>query len=93
MSYSAAKHQRFSERMQQWMKTFQAQRDELARIDEIYTNETASGGDAAFTDTDIATEQEHIDGIVMMRALKDFVENSAVATADRTQSISPFTQE
>ena len=92
MAYSATKHQRFSERMELWFRTFQAQRDELLQIDEIYTNETASGTDADFTDTTIATEQEHIDGIVFMRALKDFVENGVVPQLDRTGKITAFTQ-
>lgn len=92
MAYSASKHEVFSKRMEHWMNTYQSLRDELAKIDEIYTNETSSGGDAAFTDTDVATEQEHIDGIVFMRALVDFTEGNAVSTLDRRPNITAFTQ-
>ncbi len=62
-------------------------------MDEIYTNETASGVDAAFVDMDIATAQEHVDGIVFMRDLVDFIEGNAVATLDRRSNISAFTQQ
>jgi hypothetical protein len=92
MAYSAPKHDVFSERMKNWMNSFQNLRDELARMDEIYTNETASGADAAFVTTDNASKQEHIDGIVLMRALVDFTEGSAVATLDRRSNITAFTQ-
>ena len=93
MAYDTTKHQRFSERVQQWFMTYQALRDEMARIDEIYTNETSSGSDAAFVTTDIATKHEHIDGIVFMRALDDFTDGSAaVSQTDRRANITPFTQ-
>ena len=92
MAYSAAKHAVFSDRMKNWMNSFQNLRDELARLDEIYTNETSSGSDESFIDTSNATKQEHIDGIVMMRALVDFSEGNAVATSDRRSNISAFTQ-
>ena len=92
MAYSAAKHQIFSQRSEQWMRTFQTLRDELAKLDELYVNETASGAHADFTDTAIATKQEHIDAINMMRALVDFTEGNAVATLDRVSNITAFVQ-
>lgn len=92
MAYSTTKHAVFSDRMKNWMNSFQNLRDELARMDEIYTNETSSGADAAFLDTDNATKQEHVDGVVMMRAMVDFTEGEAVATLDRRSNITAFTQ-
>jgi len=93
MAYSADKHAVFSGRMRNWFLAFQGLRDELLRLDEIYVNETASGEAAEFVDTDIATKQEHVDGIVFLRAIKDFTEGTAVATLDRRSNISAFTQQ
>ena len=92
MAYTANKHDVFSRRMENWMKTVQALRDEIAKLDEIYVNETASGADDAYTDTAIATEAEHTDAIVFGRAFVDFIENGAVSTLDRTSNITAFTQ-
>lgn len=92
MAYSANKHDVFSGRMKNWFNSLQNLRDELGRLDEIYTHEAASGDDDAFTDTDIATKAEHVAGIVFMRALVDFVENGVVSQADRTSNITPFAQ-
>ncbi len=93
MAYSAPKHRVFSQRMKAWFEALQNLRDEAVRLDEIYTNETASGSDAAFQATNVATKQEHIDGIVFLRAFKDFIENGAVSRADRVPNITPFTQQ
>ena len=93
MAYSADKHQVFSQRMEHFFKTFQVLRDEMTKLDEIYTNETASGADADFDDTLIATKQEHIDGIVFMRALADFCDGTAeVSQTDRRSNITAFVQ-
>lgn len=92
MAYDSNKHAIFSDRMKAWFDSFQNLRDELIRLDEIYINETTSGADVAFVDTGNATKQEHIDGIVLMRAMKDFVEGGAVATLDRTSNVTAFTQ-
>ena len=92
MAYSLEKHSVFSDRMKNWMNSFQNLRDELARMDEIYINETVSGADADFVDTSNATKKEHIAGIVFMRDLVDFTEGNAVSTLDRRSNISAFTQ-
>lgn len=92
MAYSQAKHNVFTDRVQDWMGSFQNLRDEASRIDEIYTNETSSGADAAFVTTSNATKQEHIDAIVFMRAFVDFTEGGVVSTLDRRSNITAFTQ-
>ncbi len=92
MAYSAEKHAVFSDRMKNWMNSFQNLRDELARLEEIYTNETTSGDDVDFVDTANASKQEHIDGIVFMQGLVDFVEGGVVPTLDRRSNITAFTQ-
>ncbi|KKN09809.1 hypothetical protein LCGC14_1042820 [marine sediment metagenome] len=79
------KHAVFSDRMKNWFNAFQGARDELARLDEIYTNETVSGAHADFVDTPNASKQEHIDGIVFMRGLVDFVKGGVVPTLDRRE--------
>ncbi|KKN09817.1 hypothetical protein LCGC14_1042900 [marine sediment metagenome] len=92
MAYSAEKHAVFSDREKNWFNQFQNLRDEAGRLDEIYTNETTSGADADFVDTPNASKQEHIDGIVFMRRLVDFVEGGVVPTLDRRSNITAFTQ-
>ena len=90
MAYSASDHQKFTVRMQKFMQNMNALRAEGKAIEEIYVNETGSGGDVDFIDTEIATKQEHIDGIVYIMAVEAFNENMAVATLDRTQQMTPF---
>lgn len=90
MSYDANKHQLFSDRCKNLATAYQNLREEAAKLDAIYVNETASGADAAFVDTGNATKAEHQDLITTMRAYKDFFENVQVSAADRTQHITPF---
>ncbi len=92
MAYSAPKHDVFSDRMKAFFGSIQNLLEEGERIDQIYLNETASGADADFTDTDNATEAEHVAGIVFFRAYRDFIVGNAVATLDRRPNISPFIQ-
>ncbi len=92
MVYAANKHNVFSDRMMNWFKTFQSLRDELERLDEIYIHETAYGADSAFDDTTNATKQEHIDGVVFLLALRDFVEGGVVPQIDRRPNITVFIQ-
>ena len=92
MAYTAGDHERFSRRMQRFMLRLQSLRDEAAKLVEIYSNETSYGAHAEFVSNDIATKQEHIDGIVLMQALALFVENGTAPQLDRTQTITPFTQ-
>jgi len=92
MAYSANDHQRFSVRMQKFMMNMNALRNEANALNEIYVNETSSGADAEFVATDIATKQEHIDGILYALSFTAFNENDTVATVDRTQWMTPFLQ-
>lgn len=71
MSYNAAKHEVFSQRVQNAMVILHdVINREMETLDDIYNNETASGTDAAFTDTDIATEAEHVEAITAIRAFQ-----------------------
>lgn len=92
MAYTAANHEAFVERVQKQMVTFQGLLEETETIDQIYINETASGGDPDFVDHSIATSAEVIDTVVFMRAYRDFITGNAVATLDRRPNISPFLQ-
>ena len=86
MSYNAAKHAVFSERMRRAMVALSDTLDrEMELIDDIYTSEATSGSHADYTDTDIATEAEHTAGIVAIRALQTTYD------AQRT-NITPFLQ-
>lgn len=65
-------------------------RDECEALDAIYTNETSSGSDPSFTDTSLATKDEHIDVILLARDIDKFFTNQAVSTLDRVQWLTPF---
>ncbi len=90
MAYDANKHQIFSDRVQNLARTIQSAREEALLLDAIYINETASGSDPAYIDNDNATAAEHTDMVLLMRSLKAFLENEAVATADRQQWLTAF---
>jgi len=92
MSYTADDHDKFSRRLQRLMLRFQACRDEAAKLQEIYTNEALSGSAEEFVGNAIASEQEHIDGILYLSSFAAFNENDAVSQVDRTQWITPFVQ-
>ena len=83
--YDPAKHAVYSARTQRLMLAMRGVRDEIIRLKEIYTNETASGSHDDFTDTDIATEQEHVDAINAMIAFEAFY-------ASQSTNITPFLQ-
>ena len=71
MSYSAAKHAVFSNRVKASMVALHDSINrEMEVLDDIYTDVTVSGTHADFTDTDNATKQEHVDAIVAMRAFQ-----------------------
>lgn len=93
MAYTAAKHEVFSRRYRNFMSSLQGLREEAARLLAIYTNEAVSGAVETFTDTDIATKNEHINVMICCGDLKKFWENAAVGTLDRQVWITPFTQE
>lgn len=92
MAFSASKMATFSRRCQNLMLALQSIRDEGARLDAIYTNETASGTDGSWDDTEIATASEHVDVITLVRDLDDFLTNQSVSAADRQATITPFIQ-
>ena len=71
MAYDANKHAVFSDRVKAAMVAcHDVINREMETLDDIYINETGSGSDAAFADTDNATEAEHVDAIVAMRAMQ-----------------------
>jgi hypothetical protein len=92
MSFDADNMTMFSRRMQNLFLRIQAVRDEAAKLVEIYVNETTSGADSEFTDTPIASKQEHIDGVTYLLDVAKFHDNEAVTTTDRTQLLTPFLQ-
>lgn len=92
MAFNARNMVNFSLRMKNWVDNFNAQFHELEDIDRIYIDETASGSDPEFVDTENGTKQEHIDMIVFMRAMKDFRDGGVVSTLDRRSNLTPFLQ-
>lgn len=96
MAYDANKHAAFSDRCRDWVRNMKQAYVEAGDLDDIYINESSSGGDAAFTDTDNATEAEHVDAIILMRRLRDCLamdgQSSAIASEDQTARITPWLQ-
>jgi len=92
MAFTTQNMDVFSKRVQNYMLALQNLREEGERLYHIYVNEAQSGDDPEFTDTPIATKQEHIDAMTMMVDVKKFVENQDVITTDRQQWITPFIQ-
>ncbi len=69
--YNAQLHAVFSDRIKAAMvSVHDTINREMETLDDIYVNEAESGGHADFTDTDNATEAEHIDAIVTIRAFQ-----------------------
>lgn len=92
MAYTAADHQVFSARCRNLMLSMQGAREEAARLLAIYTNESVSGSDPDFDDTDIATKSEHQDVMTFVSDFDKFWTNQAVAALDRQTWITPFIQ-
>jgi hypothetical protein len=92
MAFTTSNMQIFSQRVQRWMLAAQNLRDEAVRLNAIYVNETASGTDPQWADTDIALAAEHVDAINCFADFKKFWENEALSTVDRQVWITPFIQ-
>ena len=73
MAYTTANNNTFHERMQRLMIALhEVAFSEGDRLDQIYTNETASGTAQEWQDTPIASATECTEGIVLVRALQSF---------------------
>ena len=71
MSYSPQNHDVFSDRIKAAMVAISDVIDrETEVLDDIYINETVSGTDPNFIDTENGTAQEHTDAIVAFRAFQ-----------------------
>jgi hypothetical protein len=69
--YNAAFHQNFSDRVKAAMISLHDTINrEMETIDDIYLNEAESGGHVDYTDTNNATEAEHTDAIIAIRAFQ-----------------------
>ena len=88
MAYSAANNQTFHDRMRRCMAALhEVAFVEGVKLDQIYTNETASGTVDAWVDTDIADAAECVEGIVLIRALQAWITDNSHAVR-----ITPFIQ-
>jgi len=96
MAYDANKHTRFSQRMRNWMREINQLYIEAGAIDDIYTNEAASGADAAFVTNDIATKTEYQDAINLLRRHRDMLafdaQTANITSADQISLVTPFLQ-
>ena len=96
MAYDQAKHNVFAERMRNWVRELKQLYAEAGDMDDIYLNEGESGNHAAFVDHDIATEAELVDGIILMRRLRDALaldgQSNNLTSEDQTARITPFLQ-
>lgn len=96
MAFDANKMQVFSQRMQNLLRELRQLYIEAGDLDDIYLNEAASGVDAAWADTEIATAAEHVDGIIVARRLRDALafdgQTAAIVSEDQTSRFTPFLQ-
>lgn len=96
MAYSAEHHAVFSQRMKNWIQNLNQAYIEAGALDDIYLNETASGTDPAWVDTANATAAEHVDGIVLLRRIRDALamdgQSQTLTAEDQTSRMTPFLQ-
>lgn len=94
--YDPQKHQAFSSRMQNWIKNLRAVYAEAGDLDAIYNEEAEGGSHADFADNGTATKNEHIDGIVLMRRVRDALaldgQTQDLTSEDQTARMTPFLQ-
>lgn len=91
MAYDANTHNQWAQRVTGLMRTVWQLKQEAETLDEIYTEESASGTDPDFGDTSNNTEQELIDAVTFMRLIKPLCDgSSAISQTDRTANITPF---
>lgn len=93
MSYEPKDMNVFNARCKSFMASMQNLCEEAAALEAIYTNETASGADPNWVDTNGITKAEHVDAILLFQDLQKFVGNQVVATQDRQQWMTPFLQD
>ncbi len=93
MSFTTQNMNTFSQRCKTFMASVQNLRQEAAKLEAIYANETASGADPEWGDVNGVLAAEHVDAILFFQDFKKFCENEAVAQADRQQWITPFVQD
>ncbi len=96
MSYDARKHEAFSTRMQNWIRAVNNLYEEAGTLDDVYTEEAVGGAHASFVDNLTATKAEHIDGIVLIRRLRDALaldgQTQDLTSEDQTARMTPFLQ-
>lgn len=92
MSYTEQNMNTFNARCKSIMASLQNVRQEAAKLVAIYTNETASGADPEWVETNGITTDEHVDAILLFQDLEKFLDNQVVATQDRQQWMTPFLQ-
>ena len=93
MAYSAAQHQLFTKRMRNFAIGYEGALAEAEALDQIYTNETASGTDPDFIDTEFALEAEHVDLITFIRSFVGFTKGTTdEVQLDRRPMLTPFSQ-
>lgn len=93
MSFTAQNMNVFNARCKSFMASAQNLRQEAAKLVAIYTNETVSGADPEWVETNGITTDEHVDAILFFQDFKKFCENQAVTTQDRQQWMTPFLQD
>ena len=68
--YNANIHSNWAGRMTELVRVIYQSKQEIEKLDAIYTNEAESGSHSDFGDTSVNTEQELIDGVTAARAIK-----------------------
>lgn len=96
MAYNEQKHKVFSDRAKNFIVNLHQLYIEAGVLDDIYINEAVSGGDAAWTDTENGTADEHVNAILVMRRFRECLglDDNAAALASQAQTsrMTPFLQ-
>ena len=89
MAYDASFNNTFFGRWTNWAVGNQDQRDEGAKLQDIW-NSLSVSGDTDFTEVNGVTTAEATALITMLQDFDDFNENAAVSTGDRVAVTAPF---
>jgi len=91
MAYNANQHQKFALRTTNWMRQIWQLLQESESLDQIYTEETASGTHGSWVDVGDYTTTELTDAVTFMRSYKALIDGgAAISQTDRTSNITPF---
>lgn len=92
--YNEQIHTATTVRIRNGMRALKNLAVEFGGIDDIYVHETVSGTDPAFVSNSIATKDEFVSSIVLMRRILDALaldgQTANITSEDQTANLTPF---